>query len=101
MNNSEQIFNKLNDIEQLISEQSMFQKEMLDFKEAKAYISVSDAQLYKLVEARSIPHYKPSGRKLYFKRTELLKWLQANRIDSKSDINSIADEYITRNPLKR
>jgi len=100
MNLLYKILEKLIEIVNLLSQQSASQKEIFDFKEAKAFIYASDAQLYKLVESRSIPHYKPSGRKLYFKRTELLEWLQTNRVDSKSDINSIADEYITRNPLK-
>ena len=100
MNLLYKILEKLIEIVNLLSQQSASQKEMFDFKEAMGYLNVSKHQLYKLVESGCIPHYKPSGRKLYFKRTELLGWLQTNRVDSKSDINSIADEYITRNPLK-
>jgi len=100
MNNEENILSQLESIQKVLKQQVMFQKEMLDFKETKVYLNVSDAQLYKLVEARAIPHYKPSGRKLYFKLTELLEWLQANRIESQSEIDKIADQYITRNKLK-
>jgi len=100
MNNEENILSQLESIQKVLKQQVMFQKEMLDFKETKVYLNVSDAQLYKLVESRAIPHYKPSGRKLYFKRSELLEWLQANRIESQSEIDRIADQYITRNKLK-
>lgn len=41
-------------------------KKTLNFKEACLYMGLSRSQLYKLAKNGHIPHYRPSGKLLYF-----------------------------------
>ncbi|MBK6978382.1 MAG: helix-turn-helix domain-containing protein [Cytophagaceae bacterium] len=84
---------RLDQIEQLILEQSINNKEVLNFTEATKYLEVSASHLYKLTSANIIPFYKPNGKKLYFKREELNDWLLSNRFSTKEEIESKARNF--------
>ena len=89
----EVIFQKLERIERLLSEQNMLQKEVLNFNEAAVYLEVSHSHLYKLTSTGTIPAYKPNGKKLYFNREELNRWLLSNRQTSISDIEEEVSQF--------
>lgn len=62
-------------------EQKVYQlKDVLTSDEACEYIGISSSLLYKLTSAKEIPCYKPRGKMLYFKRTEIDEWLLKNRM---------------------
>lgn len=50
-------------------------KGTLNFKETREYLGLSDSQLYKLTRNGDIPYYKPSGKLIYFNKTELDAWI--------------------------
>jgi len=103
MTTTDQIFEKLGQIEQKLDEQSLLQKAVLNFSEATRYLAISPSHLYKLTSTRQIPHFCPQGKKLYFNRHELDEWLQRNRQISSDEIEKQATEYILldRKPSKR
>lgn len=84
---------KLESIERMLMEQNMLQKEVLNFNEAAIYLEVSHSHLYKLTSTGTIPAYKPNGKKLYFNREELNKWLLSNRQASISDIEEEVSQF--------
>lgn len=43
-------------------------KEILTIKDATEFLSESKSYLYKQTSAQAIPHYKPTGKRCYFKR---------------------------------
>ena len=55
-------------------------KDVLTFDDACKYLGVSDSLLYKLTAARAVPHYKPRGKMIYFKKLELNEWLMHNQV---------------------
>lgn len=64
-------------------EQRIYQiKEVLTFDEACEYIGISESLLYKLTSAKEIPHFKPRGKMLYFKRAEIDEWLLQNKVST-------------------
>ena len=71
-------------------------KEILNFNEACAFLDYSKSYLYKLTHSRRIPHYKPNGKKLYFKRVDLEEWLLKNRVKSIDEIEQEAIEYVAK-----
>ncbi|MBL7969668.1 MAG: helix-turn-helix domain-containing protein [Prolixibacteraceae bacterium] len=87
------IIQKLESIEKKLFEQNMLQKEVLNFNEAAVYLEVSHSHLYKLTSTGTIPAYKPNGKKLYFNRQELNKWLLSNRQTSLSDIEEEVSQF--------
>ncbi|MBN1185684.1 MAG: helix-turn-helix domain-containing protein [Bacteroidales bacterium] len=89
----ELIYQKLDNIEKLLVEQSLLKKEVLNFNETAIYLEVSHSHLYKLTSTGVIPAYKPNGKKLYFNRKELDEWLLSNKQVSTDEIGQLADEF--------
>ena len=48
-----------------------FLKPVLSFEEGCEYTGLSKSWMYKLTSTGKIPHYKPDGKRLYFKTEEL------------------------------
>ena len=85
----------------LLKEQDLTgNKEVLCFKEAAAYISCSPSYLYKLTSSSRIPCYKPLGKKLFFKRTELNDWLLRNRLSTIDELQSKAGDLVYSNKFR-
>ena len=72
----------------------------LDLNEAAELLKVKPGTMYQKVWKREIPTYKPFGRKLYFKRHELLELLDRNRRDTADEIKSKAATYCTNRGIK-
>ncbi len=90
------ILEKLNSIEKMLNEQNLLKKEVLTFNETAIYLEVSHSHLYKLTSTSIIPSYKPNGKKLYFNRKELDKWLLSNRQCSQEEIEQQAANYLIK-----
>lgn len=101
MQETNSIMRKLQDIEQLITEQGLLNKEVLNFPEACTYLDISASHLYKLTSTKSIPHFCPQGKRLYFNRIELDKWLQRNRQSTQDELEQIASNYVLKNKRSR
>jgi excisionase family DNA binding protein len=87
---------KLERIEKLLETQQAMQKQVLNFNDTCIYLELSQSHLYKLTSTGSIPHYKPNGKKLYFKREELDTWLLRNRSNSIDEIEQEAANYLIK-----
>jgi len=57
-----------------------FQKNLLTFREAQAYLGFSASYLYKLSYTRRIPCYKPTHRALFYFRDELDEWVKKGKV---------------------
>jgi len=73
------IIKKLNKIIKVIQEQKVVKKDVLSLKEASIYLCISDSDLYKKTGKGEISFYKPNGKKIYFKRADLDKWMLRNK----------------------
>lgn len=69
------------------------QKDVLTFDEAVQFTGMSKSYMYKLTSAHKIPHYKPSGKMVYFNRNELQTWLLQNRVSTQDELESKAQAY--------
>ena len=76
----EKIQNQLAEIKSLIKKKD---DRPLNFKEACSYLGFAPSYLYKLTYRKVIPHYKPTGKMLFFSKCELEEW-----IFSKSKVTS-------------
>ena len=100
MSNEILILEKLEKLEQRIGEQNLLMKEVLNFNDACNYLDISASHLYKLTSQKSIPHFCPQGKKLYFNRAELDEWLQRNRQTSTDEIETMASNYLLTHKRK-
>jgi len=71
-------------------------KEVLDVEEAARFTKLTESYLYKLTSRQEIPHYKPRGKKVYFKRTELESWLLQHKVKSSTEIQTEAGNHVAK-----
>ena len=80
------ILRELNELKKLVIQQGHAQKEVITSDECAELLAVSVSYIYRLTSEKRLPHYKPQGKKIYFKRQELLEWLLAHRISPDSEL---------------
>ncbi|WP_282054515.1 helix-turn-helix domain-containing protein [Maribacter luteus] len=106
MENPFEVINeRLNRIEALLEKLVLQQEENIDKAQSKpmtslelsTYLNLSVYTIYGLVHKRSLPFIK-KGRRLYFEKKEIDKWLMQGRQMTKEDLNLKVDEYLMRNP---
>ena len=73
---------RLQRIEALVSSLLVEQKQVLNIQEASEYLGISTSHLYKHTSNNNIPFFRPQGKRIYFKRSELDEWLLRNRNSS-------------------
>ena len=73
---------------------SLAKLDVLNFRQAAAYLDFSFSYLYKLTSTGRIPHSKPSGKKLYFDRRELDRWLLQRPVKTMDELDTLATERV-------
>jgi len=66
------ILQKLSTLEDLLKKKD---DKPLTFKEACIYLGYAPSYLYKLTYRNVIPHYKPTGKMIFFSKNELDEWI--------------------------
>jgi len=74
---SEQVLQKLSTLENLLKKKD---DKPLTFKEACAYLGYAPSYLYKLTYLNVIPHYKPTGKIIFFSKAELDEWVYKGNV---------------------
>ncbi len=72
-------------------------KNVLNFDDVAALTGLSKSHLYKLTCTRQIPHYKPSGKMVYFDRAEVEAWMKQNRVNTEAEAEQQAISHVLRN----
>ena len=84
---------KENELPKSLANQLYFLKPILTLEEASQYTGLSKSHMYRHTSAGNIPFYKPEGRKIYFKKSELEEWMLRNRQSSNEEIRRKAAKY--------
>lgn len=66
--------------------------------ETAKLINLAKSSVYGLVHQKKIPFHKV-GKKLYFSKTSILSWIANGKHNTKSDIETKADEYLMKKQL--
>lgn len=70
------------------------EKEYLDVQETCFFLGISKSHLYKLNFRKVIPFFKPTGsKKVYYQKSDLVKYLTENRFMSKSEMDTKTQKY--------
>ncbi|MNT62317.1 Helix-turn-helix domain protein [compost metagenome] len=95
------ILAKLNNIEKAIEKlntPSNSDDDFMNIEQAASFVGLSKATVYGLTHERKIPHFKV-GKRLYFKKSDIVNWITSTKVKTKQEVNQLADEYIFKNPL--
>lgn len=68
---------------------------LLNIQEAAALLNLAVATLYEKTSERLIPHYK-HGKKIMFKKSELLAWVESRKVKTIRQIRQEASAYQLR-----
>jgi excisionase family DNA binding protein len=74
--------------------QVMGQKEVLSLKEAANYMGLSPLTLYRKTSRKEIVHFKPGGKIIYMKFSDIQEYMLRNRIASRDEIEAEAANYM-------
>ena len=83
---------KLDRIETLL----LSNKTVLNFEEAAVYTGLSKSHLYKLTATAGVPCYKPTGKRIYFDKSELDEWLLRHKKQTHEELDSKAESHVMR-----
>ena len=76
---SKEILVRLQELKGLLIALQSAASKPFDLAEAAAYLKISKSHLYQRTSRREIAHYKPEGKKIYFRREDLDAYLLRNR----------------------
>ena len=78
------------------------EENFINIKEASAFLDSSVQTIYRLVSQDKIPYYK-TGKKLYFLKSDLRKWIinggQKSNSQSPNELELLADQYLLNNKI--
>jgi excisionase family DNA binding protein len=68
---------------------------LLTLKEASAFVNLAESTIYSKVCRMEIPVIK-KGKKLYFQKEELLKWLLEGKRSKQTQVNDAASDFFNK-----
>ena len=86
----------LDQIKALLKKQNIYKKDILSLKEATSYLDVSASFLDKLTSDEKITFFKPSGKLIYFRKSDLDNWLLQNSNVGIGDMETELDNYFKK-----
>lgn len=99
-----QLFEKIERIETLLesailNKDQTAKNELMNVEEAAEFLKISVAALYTKVSRYEIPYSKP-GKRLYFERDELIKWIQQSKRKTLKDMTHDVESSHHRTRLR-
>ena len=74
--------------------------DILNIKEASAFLKLKITTLYEKTSRKIIPHFK-KGNTLYFNRSELEDWIKAGKVNTKQELEGKAATYLLNGKQKK
>jgi excisionase family DNA binding protein len=71
-------------------------KAVLSFDEFCQYCGFSKSFGYKLTSTGRVPHFKPTGKMIYFSKAEIDTWLMQNPIKTAAQIETESANYLLK-----
>lgn len=72
------------------------ENKILTIENVAEMLGVSKSYVYKLTSKRILPHYKPMGKVVYFKREEIEDWIFRNRMTTDEELEMQAVNYCNK-----
>jgi excisionase family DNA binding protein len=94
-----ELFEKLNNIERLLLEQSSTRSPeadaLLTIQQAASFLNLAIPTLYSKVSRQEIPCSK-NGKRLYFSKAELMDWIRSGKKLTVADIQANTDKHLSQ-----
>ena len=83
-----------------LSEMSLNTKEYLDVEETGKFLHLSTSSVYKLTHGGKIRYSKSGGKKILFRRSDLIEYVEKGFSTTNEEYQKLADKMIDKT-LKR
>ena len=87
---------KESDLLMVLHKMFVVQKSVLDIKELSLYTGFSSSAIYKMTSRGEIPFSQPMGRKLFFNKVEIDKWLLSKPRKTSEQLKDEASTYMIK-----
>lgn len=85
-----EVMQRLDAIDEKLQQHLLASKPILSFQEFCQFCGISESHGYKLTSGKQIPHFKPGGKMVYFKRVEVEEWLLSNPVKTNHQLETEA-----------
>lgn len=93
-----QILNQiLDELKSIKNTNLLSEKTILTIDDFILLTGLTKSTVYKMTSTNQIPHYKPSGRTLFFEKKDVEEWLRKNRVDSLEESEQKAALHCIKN----
>ncbi len=90
-----EILLEIKNLKEEVKRSNLFKKPFYTTKEASKYLGVSVSYMQKLVASKQITHFRPTGKLIFIKHSDLETFITRNRIHSNDEV----DEIVANNLL--
>lgn len=70
------------------------QKDIITIKEFSELFGFQKGYVYKLIHQGKVKHYKPYGKKVFFKLSEVMEQFEESKVASCNEISRAANRYM-------
>ena len=71
------------------------EEELLSFEEMCEFLGIAKSTGYQRISRAEIPHFK-KGRRLYFRKSELVEYIESGRRKTRKELEEAAKEYLAK-----
>ena len=97
---NEQLKQEIESMKEMLSEMSLNTKEYLDVEETAKFLYLSTSSVYKLTHGGKIRYSKSGGKKILFRRSDLIEYVEKGFSTTNEEYQKLADKMIDKT-LKR
>jgi excisionase family DNA binding protein len=96
-----EILSRLDEIQASIRDLKQASEKPMTLDEAATYLHASKSHTYQLTSKGLVAHFKPSGKKIFFRKSDLDAYLLRNRKASESELEHAAADHIVQSMGQR
>ncbi len=98
---TEQLKQEMESIKSMLSEMSLNTKEYLDVEETARFLHLSVSSVYKLTHNGKIRYSKSGGKKILFRRSDLVEYIENGFSSTNEEYQKVMDKMIDKTLKKR
>ncbi|MCC4212254.1 helix-turn-helix domain-containing protein [Leeuwenhoekiella parthenopeia] len=84
---------EIENLKKTIEKSTCLNKEYLTLEEAAFFLGISKSALYKKKAMGDINFYQPGGKMIYFKKSELIQWIEKGKLQSVVEVLNESSNY--------
>lgn len=93
---NEQLKQEMESMKEMLSEMSLNTKEYLNVEETSRFLHLSVSSVYKLTHGGKIRYSKSGGKKILFRRSDLVEYIEKGFSSTSEEYKKLTDKMIDR-----